>query len=157
MQEAEEDIFGQEYHWFERTGGRLSLHTFDYVIPSQRTLAQKFQMETMKALSSLKEMNWITTEEEYEYLSSSFYKTVSEQEHTYNAGAFALLVYIINRYHPSITFDSNRVRELWTRIQTPSSVSSVSSWEDYIHRYGITVEDLIRYLHYMEQFQQASI
>jgi len=156
-----EQIFGNEFKWFERTS-ILSLNTLmdDYVVPFQRTIPQKFQMETMKALISLREMKLISAEDEYNYLSSDLYKLISELEVSYNSGAFVLLVYCINDFL-SLQLDRTKIRKLLEWINDPDMIPSVADvpisvlFNEYILKYGITSEDLIRYIIYIENFRKS--
>jgi len=146
------DIFGNDYKWFDRTA-ILSLNTLitDYIVPSQRTIPQKFQIETMKSLTKLKEINLISVEEEYDYLSSDFYKSISEKDNTYNPGAFALIIYSINDLKaPKI--NKKKFNELLSIINDPYKMDSHELLIDYINHFGITCEDLIRYAIFIDNY-----
>ena len=144
--------FGLERAWFERVGYYSQRDLVEYVHPAKRTIAQKFEVSTLNALTELKHLHWYTQEQENRYLSSSFYHHLkSLTQNTMNAAAFVLLGACIHYdkhtlvYSPSKHFHS--VHELLDKIRKPSP-----PFQEWIHKYGITIPDLLRYLFYMRPF-----
>lgn len=154
----QEEMFGNEFKWFDRTA-IMSFNTLwnEYIIPSQRTIPQKFQIETQKALLKLKEMKLIDPEIENNYLSSHLFKSISEIEATYNPGAFALLTFIIEDYR-TLRTSHVKMNELFNFISEPDTylvaddMNASSLFNEYILQYGITCEDLIRYIIFIQNF-----
>jgi hypothetical protein len=159
-----DETFGLDYGWFDRTAIWSSRLLVDYnTLPQHRTMSQKFQIESVKALTKLLEMKLISYEQEENYLSSFLYKEISQKDTTYNPGAFAFLSFAIIEYS-TLRFNSALLHQLFNYIKNPNlyvntEIGTTSSQllKDYIQRYGLTCEDLIRYIRFIQNYNKSLV
>jgi len=157
----EEYGFGLERRWFERVGYYFERDQFDFTIPpSKRTLAQKFELSCLVALSDLKKMGFYNTTKENAFLTSSLFQSLKDQpDNTMNGAIFALLGVsyqpATNRWTdgPSSSSSSpaNPLRKWIEMVRDPPS----HDFGQFCKRYGITVPDTLRYIVYMDNRLRA--
>ena len=159
-----DDVFGVDYGWFNRSSILSSKMLIDYnILPHQRTIQQKFQVETVKATTLLKEFKWIDSAQEENYLDGAFYKSISQLESTMNPGAFAFLIPCIENfqqltlYPPQIQIILSRIKDPKSYVVRDSTQNVSHLLQEYILKFGITCEDLIRYILYLDQFRLNQI
>ena len=153
MDNDDEESFGLERGWYERTVAYYSERDrFDFSIaPAKRTMAQKFELSTLVALTELKALGWFSHAQENAYLSSDFFQILkSESRNTWNAATFALVMSCYDFALRALMVHAERalhtIPELLDAVRQPPS----RAFDEFCKKYGITVPDLLRYIDYVE-------
>ena len=147
------DEFGLERGWFDRVGYYSERDYIEYVQPAKRTIAQKFEMSTLLALTELKRLKWYTREQENTYLSSFLYQHLkSLDRNTMNAAVFVFLGNCIDESYTLLLTSrrQNSIEDVMTLIRKPSS----KEYHEFFKKYGITLSDILRYIFYIQHLLQ---
>lgn len=155
--------FSEERNWRDRVAFKLARYEFDeYTHPSKRSIAQKFEIQAKIAVNKLIDMK-LMDDESAEHFLNDFIKPISNDSNTMNAGAFALVFCCCNWYKkpPVFVLKKNKDFFSWEDIieivQKPQKIGKkdTSSFEQYLKEYGITDNDLIRYLLFAQNYFQT--
>jgi len=143
------DEFGLERGWFDRVGYYSERDYIEYVQPAKRTIAQKFEMSTLLALTELKRLQWYSQEQENTYLGSYLYQHLkSLDRNTMNAAVFVLLGKCIDDTHTLLLTSKRQssIEDVLQSIRKPPS----KEYQEFYKKYGISVPDILRYLFYIQ-------
>jgi hypothetical protein len=155
--------FGQERNVRDRVAFKLARYEMDeYTHPSKRSIAQKFEIQAKIAINKLIDMK-LTDEESAERFLNDFIKPISNNSNTMNGGAFALVFCCCDWYKKPPTFIIKKKKntfsweEMINIVKNPQQVDKKYklSMDSYIKEYGITENDLIRYLLFAQNYFQT--
>jgi len=143
--------FGLERSWRDRVSLKFAHFEFDdYAPPSKRTIAQKFEVQAKVAVNKLLELRLMDNEDAENFL-TNFIKPISSRSTTLNGGAFALVFLCMDWGQKKFIISKKKDRFSWQDlidfISRPNNRLS-----SYIKEYGITINDLIRYLIYSQNY-----
>lgn len=144
---------GLERNYFERVSYSAQRFSFDNLIPpSKRTVAQKFEMQSKKALNELIDLKLFGDFElNHQKLSDIFLNDYLKKidPKSKNGAAFALVFCCFNFYTQKFTMKKHKDFLSWEDLVEFINKNPPSSgFKKFIDDYGIKAPDLIRYLIY---------
>jgi hypothetical protein len=136
------------------TETRYSFGIDEFTPPSKRTIQQKFRIQSMKAVNKLVELNIMMGQAGNLFL-EKFAQPISGNPGTMNGAAFALVFccfdFKSNRFVMKKSEEVYTWKELTELINNPKG-----GLDEFIKEYGITVNDLIRYLVFATDFMEKN-
>lgn len=122
----------------------------DFVPPAKRTIQQKFQIQAQRAANRLEELKMMTGQSANLFL-EEFIIPVSNQAGTMNGAAFALVFCCYDFLERKFVMDKSKNVISWKKLLENISQPK-AGFDEFIKEYGITVNDLIRYFIYTENY-----
>jgi hypothetical protein len=127
----------------------------DFTPPSKRTIQQKFQIQAMRAANKLVDLKMMMPEAANLFL-EKFAIPVSSNPGTMNGAAFALVFCCFDFMNNEFIMKDDADTLSWKTIQENISHPS-HGFEEFVKEYGITINDLIRYFIFSENYLESAL
>jgi len=135
---------------FDRIFWMSNIVDFD-VIPSKRTVSEKFKVQSSKAVLKLSELGFYTDDERERFFGGPM-TIIGSNPKSMNGAAFALVFTCYDFFQKKMNPSSwhHLLRCIQNSEYRKKNVKNYKEFESFLIDYGITVDDLIRYFIYAE-------